>query len=513
MHPENRRLPLTSLAGFLILLFFSPGVLLSDDEETNIRLVERSVVSIRVDSFNYDYGMPWNNPSVERSAGTGFIIEGNRILTNAHVVSGAVNIYVKRPDQKREFRAKLRHIAHDCDLAMLQVEEPDASAFFQGAKPLVIGDLPELSSPVVVVGFPIGGNRLSITRGVVSRIDMDTYAHSGIDSHLTIQVDAAINPGNSGGPAIQNGRVIGVAFQALRGGENLGYLIPPVVIQRFLREIEKTGAYRGYVELGVQSTSTENPVMRRALKLPSNLEDTGVLATRVLPETSAYGHIRPGDVLLEIMGHTISQSGEVLIGNRLYPYLELVDHLSEGEIIRARILRDGRMLNIEFPARRTSIFDYQRREYELPPRYYVQAGLVFQPLDANLMRRYSMEWLNQERSEIFYRYYYRFNSKAYLEREEEIVLTGRLNDTVNLYAGSFSHRLVRSVNGQKVRNFSDFVARFDRAVASEEKVIVEFEEVKRPLVLRSLDVRAANERIRKSYSLVEDRRLRTEKAR
>ena len=494
----------------LFCLLLLPGLLPADNGGIGNVPVERSVVSIRVDSFSYDYGMPWNDPSVERSGGTGFIIEGNRILTNAHVVSGAVNINVKRPDQKKEFRAELLHIAHDCDLAMLKVEDPN---FFQGAQPLVIGELPALSSPVVVVGFPIGGNRLSITRGVVSRIDMDTYAHSGIDSHLTIQVDAAINPGNSGGPAIQNGRVIGVAFQVLRGGENLGYLIPPVVIRRFLREVEKNGAYRGYVELGIHSTSTENPVMRRALKLPAELEDTGVFVTRVLPGTSAEGKIRAGDVLLEIMDHPISESGEVMIDNTFYSYVELVDHLSEGEVVKARIFRDGQLLTVEFPARRTNIYDYQRREYEQPPQYYVQAGLVFQPLDANLMRTYSQEWLNNNRSEILYRYFYRMVSKAYQEKEEEVVLTGRLNDSVNMYTGSYGYCLVRSVNGQKVRNFREFVTRFDRAVTSEERVVVEFEDVNRPLVLRSLDVRAANERIRKSYSLREDRRVRMEKAR
>ncbi len=485
-----------------------PGLLLADPAGLKGIQIEKSVVSIRVNAFRYDYGVPWNDPAVQRSAGTGFIIKGNRILTNAHVVSGAVHINVKRPDQKKEFRARLLHIAHDCDLAMLQVDDP---AFFKGAEPLTIGELPVLNSPVVVVGFPIGGNRLSITRGVVSRIDMDTYAHSGIDSHLTIQVDAAINPGNSGGPALQDGRVIGVAFQALRGGENLGYLIPPVVIRRFLTEVEKNGAYRGYVELGIRSTSTENPVMRRALRIPANLEDTGVFVTQVLPGTSADGKIREGDVLLEIMGHPISQSGEVLIGDTLYPYVELVDHLREGQMIHARILRDGRIESVRFPARRTSVFDYQRREYEKSPEYYVQAGLVFQPLNANLMMTYSKHWLENERSEIFYRYFYRFHSEIHQDREQDVVLTGRLKDPVNLYSGSYGHRLVKRVNGQKIRNFRDFVRRFDRAVSSEDSVIIEFENMSRPLVLRSLDVRAANQRIRKAYSLREDRHVRMER--
>ena len=474
--------------------------------------INKSVVNIRVDSSVFDYDTPWASSGVQRSSGTGFIVQtksGNRIITNAHVVSGAININVKRPDQKKEYTAKLIHIAHDCDLAMLQIDD---SEFFKDAKPLSIGQLPALGSSVVVVGFPIGGNRLSITRGVVSRIDLDTYAHSGIDSHLIIQVDAAINPGNSGGPALQDGKVIGVAFQALRGGENLGYLIPPVVIDRFLNEIETTGTYQGYVELGVRSVSTENPVMRKALSLPADLDDTGVFVTKVMPNTSAEGFIQEGDILLSIMNQPISQSGDVVVDGMLYPYVELVDHLSDGQLITAKVFRNKKIQPVQFKAKRTNIYDYQRQEYEQPPEYYVQAGLVFQPLDGNLMKSRSQEWLSKDRSEIFYRYFYRFTSDLYKEKEGEVVLTGRLNDSINLYAGEYRDRIVKSINGKVVRNFSDFMHQFDTALSSSDQVVVRFENVNRPLVLRSLDIRSANSRIMKAYSIEKDRRLRSDRS-
>jgi hypothetical protein len=66
-----------------------------------------------------------------------------------------------------------------------------------------------------VVGYPVGGETVSISSGVVSRVDWGSYAQAGGEEQLTVQIDAAINPGNSGGPAFSNGKVIGVAFQGL----------------------------------------------------------------------------------------------------------------------------------------------------------------------------------------------------------------------------------------------------------------------------------------------------------
>lgn len=494
------------VAGVLLFQGTTLTAVGSTDPDDVSRVLE-SVVSIQVDSFQYNYAHPWNEPEVQKAGGTGFIIDGKRILTNAHVVSGAVNIRVRRPNQTKDYEARVSAIAHDCDLAMLQVEDV---SFFRDAPALELGELPALSTPVVVAGFPIGGNRVSITRGVVSRLDMDTYSHSGVDAHLTIQVDAAINPGNSGGPAFQHGKVIGVAFQGLRGGDNIGYLIPPVVVRKFLKDVN-TGEYRGYTELGIRDASTENPVLRRAVGIPSELDDSGILVVSVVPGASADGFVLPGDVLFEIQGRRISETGEVVLGDALHSYVELVDHLSEGEQIRVKVLRQGKTLDKEFPARRAPLLDYQRKSYDRAPRYYLQAGLVFQPLDANLMGAFSQEWTSRRRSEIFYSYFYRFSSAFWKEKDEEVILTTRINDPVNLYSEDYLHRMVQSVNGRPVRNFAEFVEAFDAAVRSGPAVVVTFRQWNRPLVLRSSDVKEANERVRRNFSLREDRNMGDEK--
>ncbi len=79
---------------------------------------------------------------------------------------------------------------------------------------------------MLTYGFPLGGQDVSSTAGIVSRIESRRYVHSGADSHLVVQTDAAINPGNSGGPVVQDGKVVGVAFQGYPGRRQHGLLHP-----------------------------------------------------------------------------------------------------------------------------------------------------------------------------------------------------------------------------------------------------------------------------------------------
>ena len=167
---------------------------------------ERSVIQISTFSQQPLWDAPWRFDQVRRSSGTGFVIKGKKIMTNAHVVSWARQLLVRRYQDPRPYVAKVTYAAHDCDLAIIEPEDP---AFFEGMEALEIGDLPAVRSTVVTYGYPAGGEQISYTRGVVSRIEMQSYSHIGNRAYLAAQTDAAINPGNSGGPVIQDDKVVG----------------------------------------------------------------------------------------------------------------------------------------------------------------------------------------------------------------------------------------------------------------------------------------------------------------
>src|SRR5438477_12889374 len=103
--------------------------------------------------------------------------------------------------------------------------------------------LPDAKDPVVVYGYPTGGTSLSVTKGIISRIEFTGYNLSV--PGLRIQIDAAINPGNSGGPAVVGEEMAGIAFSRLGGGtQNIGYIIPSEEIELFLKDIAD-GKYDG----------------------------------------------------------------------------------------------------------------------------------------------------------------------------------------------------------------------------------------------------------------------------
>lgn len=157
--------------------------------------------------------MPWTSKPQEESTGSGFTIKHDGrlcILTNAHVVADATYVEVRKAGDAQKYVAEVERLSHECDLATLRVAD---EAFWDGVVPLSFGRMPSLQDEVSVVGYPEGGEGVSVTQGVISRIEIQRYAHSGAYL-LAVQIDAAINPGNSGGPALNtDGEVIGVAFQ------------------------------------------------------------------------------------------------------------------------------------------------------------------------------------------------------------------------------------------------------------------------------------------------------------
>ena len=179
-----------------------------------VQNVRRSVVKILTTSDPPNYDQPWQTMGAESAYGSGSIVStkrGLRILTNAHVVENQVFVECRRFGRARKFVAEVEGVGHVCDLALLTIED---ESFFEGCVPIEVGKLPILGDEVTVLGYPIGGDRMSITQGVVSRIEMAHYAQSQ-RRLLAVQIDAAINSGNSGGPVIREGKLVGVVTQAV----------------------------------------------------------------------------------------------------------------------------------------------------------------------------------------------------------------------------------------------------------------------------------------------------------
>ena len=136
--------------------------------------IEQSVVRIETHAQRGDWYSPWISRAPSYRGGSGFVIAGGLVMTNAHVVSDARMILLYLEGDPTPHEARVKAIGHDCDLALV---EPIQPGLLDGLPALTFGGLPELGSSVDTYGYPAGGQRISSTRGVVSRIESTTYAH------------------------------------------------------------------------------------------------------------------------------------------------------------------------------------------------------------------------------------------------------------------------------------------------------------------------------------------------
>ncbi|GLU11215.1 hypothetical protein SLE2022_279750 [Rubroshorea leprosula] len=216
-----------------------------------------------------NFSLPWQRKRQYSSGSSGFIISGRRGLTNAHSMEYYTQVKLKKRASDTKYLATVLAIGNECDIALLTVSDDE---FWEGVSPVEFGDLPALQDAVTVVGYPVGGDTISVTSGVVLRMGILSYAH-GSTELLGLQIDAAINSGNSGGPAFNDkGKSVGIAFQSFKHEdmENIGYVIPTPVIIHFIQDYEKNGIYAGFPILGVEWQKTENPDFRMAMGMKSD---------------------------------------------------------------------------------------------------------------------------------------------------------------------------------------------------------------------------------------------------
>ncbi|OVE81179.1 hypothetical protein BVY04_03950 [bacterium M21] len=458
--------------------------------------IRKSVVRIEISAQTPNYAEPWKPGRISGGNGTGFIISDNRIMTNAHVASNAIRLTVKRGGNPNGYPAKVKFIAHDCDLAILTVDDPE---FFKGTTALDIGDVPKLNSSVEVYGYPLGGKRVSITRGVVSRIEFQPYSHSRIDSHLTIQVDAAINPGNSGGPAIQNGKVIGVAFQGMSGSvaQNTGYIIPTPVIGRVLQDI-KDGSYDGYMELAIQHKPLKSTAFRKFLGIPDEIKN-GVLVTDVMKGSCGEGLIQRNDILLTIDGYEIDVNGQIKLNGEEVQLEETVERKFFNDKVKLTILRAGKVLPIELSLSRADAFRIWAQKHDEQPRFVLFAGLLFQPVHLNTFQAHGVK-----NEDVKFHYSSFVSRNIYIERPELIMLSTVQTDPINVGAKRFRQNLVDEINGVKIRRLTDVASAFKKPVDAH---VIRLYQQGRPIIIQADQVKEATARIAAKYAIQLDQYL------
>jgi S1-C subfamily serine protease len=334
--------------------------------------IENSVVKVFSTMRYPDPFKPWTKQAPADATGSGVVIEGKRILTNAHVVLYASQVQVQASAAGDKVSATVVAVAPGIDLAVLQLDDP---TFFDTHPPLKrAAKLPQIKDAVLAYGFPTGGNSLSITKGIVSRIEFVAYNYPV--SGLRIQVDAAINPGNSGGPAVAGDQMIGLAFSKLSGdAQNIGYIIPNEEVELFLKDIAD-GHYDGKPAMYDDLQTLENPALRDFLKLDKSVE--GMVVHRPASTDAAYP-LKEWDVITRIGDIPIDNQGMVKLDKDIrVSFGYKIQTLASNGKLPLSVVRAGKTLQIQLPvsADHPTLVKDLHGSY---PSYFIYGPLVFSP--------------------------------------------------------------------------------------------------------------------------------------
>jgi S1-C subfamily serine protease len=394
-----------------------------------------SVVKVYATIRGPDLLRPWAKQNAIESVGSGVVIEGRQILTNAHVLLYASEVFVQGKDGGEKVEAKVKSIGVGYDLALLTVENPD----FFARRPALprAKSLPKERDTVEVYGYPIGGTNQSVTKGIVSRIDFVPYTTETWG--VRVQIDAALNPGNSGGPALVGDQMIGVAFSRfpLGIGANIGYIIPNEEIEAFLKDPANKPRLPGNFQ------PLQNETIRQKLGLDDKTQ--GILAHH------DSGPIQKLDVLTHLGPHPLDNQGLVKVTDTLhFNYQYLVPKLARKGKIPATVVRAGKEVKLNVPVSRWDDFVLSELKGKYPS-YFLYGPLVFSPATLNTANQFA-------RADISSPLLQRQGEKVRFPGEELVLVACPMlrHKCVRGYNDPVG-RVVAEVNGVKVKNLRHLV--------------------------------------------------------
>ncbi|GAB3418342.1 trypsin-like peptidase domain-containing protein [Massilia agilis] len=332
-------------------------------------VVSNSVVKVFSTLRRPDPLKPWTKAAPSSVSGSGVVIEGKRILTNAHVVGYASQVEVQASQSGDKMPATVVAISRGMDLALLKLDD---ESFFDTHPPVPRAKaLPDVGEAVFAYGYPIGGNSLSTTKGVISRIEFVPYGYG--NSGLRIQVDAPINPGNSGGAVVVGDKLAGLAFSGVTNAQNIGYIIPNEEIELFLKNVA-AGQSNDKLSIHDDMQTLENPVLRQFLKLDKSIE--GLVVSHPAGKDAGYP-LKEWDVVTHIGQYPIDNQGMVKLGQNLRVRFQYhLQHVARDGKVPLTIVRAGKTMQVQVPVsgpRKLLIPDLNGGY----PSYFVYGPIVF----------------------------------------------------------------------------------------------------------------------------------------
>ena len=287
-----------------------------------------SLVRIQTQGYQYNWIEPFKPIHETNGIGTGFFINNKGyILTCAHVIDESLKILVSIPSSGQEkYEANIISFYPEMDIAVIKIND-----YKQKINYLKLGDSDKIipGEDVIAVGYPLGQDKLKITKGIIS----------GRETGL-IQTDTPLNPGNSGGPLLRDNKVIGINSSAYKSedAENVGFSIPINTfknISKILTQGSRQIVFQASIGCSIYNSNHDimNYYNCKGCK-------NGVIIHRIMENSELNKHnIIKGDILCKINNYDIDNYGECKVEWNIekVPFKSLLERFNVGDKIKLKI--------------------------------------------------------------------------------------------------------------------------------------------------------------------------------
>jgi hypothetical protein len=486
---------LLNAAFFLILGILSAGQSATGDESRG------SLVRVRTSIQPYDQFRPWQKKSPFGLSGTGVVLPGGKVLVTASLVANRTEVGLEKPGSAEKSAAEVEAIDYEANLALLK---PTDAEFLKGFAGVILGSNLKAGDTAEVWQLERNGemlrNQAEVLSAGVGRYPSDEagFLVYGVRVSLPKRDDSYTLP------LMRNGQLSGMMMAYDRDSQE-GTAIPVPMIEHFLRD-SADGKYEGFPTLGVSWAPLRDPNLREEVKAPSA---GGILLTRVNPiGTGGRAGLKEGDVLLAVDGFKLDEDGNyrdslygpTSIGNlvRTRPYV--------GTTSKFRISRDGKEMELtgSYDRRARDEVSIPSLQFDVPPRYLILGGLVFQELTGTYLQEWGDKW--SERASQRLVQLFSFQQEMKLDPHKKIVFLSQVLPSA-MTAGyqHLSGMVLMKCNGNPVGSLEDLAVVADSTTTGD--LVFEFMDDPGKLVLDAGEVKLSGEKLAKAYGITALRKL------
>ena len=430
----------------LAAIALTPGLNALGQGRSNGDKWKASVIDIEVTGKQYDYIQPWSK-STRTLRKVGTVVGDREILTTALGLNDHILIRLQKGGRGRWFNGEVKWLDYHMNLALITAE---SDAFWDGLTALELADKNFNADGLRIARWRSG--KLE-TRSAEFYEWRDRLSQQSFLSYLHLRANTEADGLGAAEPLVDGEKLVGLVIG--KGGDTASAIPYPFI--RPVLEAVRAGKAPTCGIFDFTWQPTRNPDTLDYLGLKG--EPRGVTVIKVPEKKGRKSVMKVRDLILEVDGRSIDNEGEYLdpeYGHLTIENLTTANGRWAGDKVKIKILREGKEMEVTYtmPAADYGLDLVPDHIFDQEPEYLMTAGLVFQPLTEDFLRRWGSSWASRAPFRLRY-----FRSKESTEKTPSlVVLTVVIPDPINLGYEAIRFQVVDQVNGKKVHTLKDLVA-------------------------------------------------------